>query len=100
MASPCWSSRSIWTCTPDIPDWDLALDGHTVRIRVDGVPNIAAEVRVDTDPVAHFGNVSGGFVAVGISALRAVPYVLKAPPGVVIPEVFGAYRWPGAAAIG
>jgi 2,4-diaminopentanoate dehydrogenase len=92
--------EEYWTCTPDIPDCDLALDGHTVRIRVDGVPNIDAEVRVDTDPIVHFSNVSGGLVAVGISALRAIPYVLKAPPGVVVPEVFGAYRWPGAAAIG
>ncbi len=89
--------EEYWTCTPDIPDWDLALDGHTVRIRVDGVPNIDVEVRVDTDPVAHFGNTSGGFVAVGISAVRAIPYVLKEPPGIVIPEVFGAYRRPGAA---
>lgn len=91
--------EEYWTCTPDIPDWDLVLDGHTVRIRVDGVPNIAAEVRVDTDPIAHFGNVSGGYVAVGISAIRAIPYVLKAPPGIVVPEVFGAYRWPDAPAI-
>jgi 2,4-diaminopentanoate dehydrogenase len=86
--------EEFWTCTPDIPDWDLALDGHTVRIRVDGVPNIATEVTFDTDPIAEFSNLSGGYVAVGISALRAIPYVLKAPPGVVIPEVFGAYRWP------
>ena len=91
--------EEFWTCTPDIPDWDLALDGHTVRIRVDGVPNIAAEVRVDTDPVEHFGNNSGGFVAVGISAIRAVPYALKEPTGIVTPEVFGAYRWSGAAAL-
>lgn len=91
--------EEFWTCTPDIPDWDLALDGHTVRIRVDGVPNIAAEISVDTDPIAHFGGISGGYVAVGISALRAVPYVLTEPPGVVVPEVFGAYRWPGAPAL-
>ena len=56
--------EEYWTCTADIPDWDLALDGHTVRIRVDGVPDIAAEVRIDADPIAHFGNVSGGYVAV------------------------------------
>ena len=91
--------EEFWTCTSDIPDWDLVLDGHTVRVRIDGVPNIAAEVRVDTDPIAHFNNVSGGFVAVGISALRAIPYVLKAPVGIVVPEVFGAYRWPGAPAL-
>ncbi len=89
--------EEFWTCTPDIPDWNLALDGHSVRIRVDGVPNIDVEVRVDIDPIPHFGDVSGGFVAVGISALRAIPYVLKAAPGVVVPEVFGTYRWPDTA---
>jgi hypothetical protein len=86
--------EEYWTCTADIPEWDLVLDSHTVRIRVDGVPNITAEIRVDTDPIAHFCDISGGYVAVGISALRAIPYMLKAPPGVVVPEVFGAYRWP------
>jgi len=87
--------EEYWTCTADIPEWDLALDGHVVRVQVDGVPNIAAEVRVDTGPVAEFGNISGGYVAVGISAVRAIPYVLEAPPGVVVPEIFGAYRWTG-----
>jgi hypothetical protein len=97
--TPVLVVEEYWTCTPDIPDWDLALDGHTVRVRVDGVPNIDAEVRIDTDPVAHFSDISGGFVAVGISAVRAIPYVLKKSPGVIVPEVFGAYRWPDAAAL-
>ena len=91
---PVLVAAEYWTCTPDIPGWDLALDGHTVRVRVDGVPNMAVELRVDTDPVAEFGGVSGGYVAVAISAIRAIPYVLKSEPGVVIPEIFGAYRWP------
>ena len=49
------------------------LDGHTVRIRVGGVRNIDAEVRVDIVPVAHFSDLSGGYVAVVISAIRAMP---------------------------
>jgi 2,4-diaminopentanoate dehydrogenase len=65
-----------------------------VRVRVDGVPNMSLELRIDTEGVAEFGGLSGGYVAVGISAIRAIPYVLKSPPGVVVPEVFGAYRWP------
>ncbi len=93
--APILVVEEYWTCTADIPEWDLALDGHVVRVQVDGVPNIAVEVRVDTDPVAEFGNVSGGYVAVGISAVRAIPYVLRARVGVVVPEIFGAYRWPG-----
>jgi hypothetical protein len=91
---PVLAVEEFWTCTPDIPEWDLALDGHAVRVRVDGIPNMSLELRVDTEGVEAFGGLSGGYVAVGISAIRAVPYVLTAPPGVVVPEVFGAYRWP------
>jgi hypothetical protein len=92
--SPILVVEEYWTCTPDIPEWDLDLDGHAVRVRVDGVPNMSLELRVDTDDVAEFGGLSGGYVAVAISAINAVPYVLESPPGVVVPEVFGAYRWP------
>ncbi len=91
---PVLVAEEYWTCTPDIPGWDLALDGHTVRVRVDGVPNVSVELCVDTDPVAEFGGASGGYVAVAISAIRAIPYVLSAEPGIVVPEIFGAYRWP------
>jgi 2,4-diaminopentanoate dehydrogenase len=93
---PVLVAEEYWTCKPDIPGWDLALDGHTVRVRAEGVPNISVELCVDTDPVAEFGGVSGGYVAVGISAIRAILYVLSAEPGVVIPEIFGAYRWPAS----
>jgi hypothetical protein len=31
-----------------------------------------------------------------MTAVRAIPYVRKAATGVVIPPVFGAYRWPDA----
>jgi hypothetical protein len=30
---------------------------------------------------------------VAMTAVNAIPYVLDAPPGVVVPPVFGAYRW-------
>ena len=92
---PVLVAEEYWTCTPDIPGWDLALDGHTVRVRVEGVPDISVELRIDTAPVPEFSDVSAGYVAVAISAIRAIPFVLKAPAGVVIPEIFGAYRWRG-----
>lgn len=94
---PVLVAEEYWTCTPDIPGWDLALDGHTVRVRVDGVPGISVELRLDTDPVTEFAGVSGGYVAVAISAVRSISYVLASPPGVVLPEIFGAYRWPSQA---
>ena len=98
-ASRCSSSKNSGPAPPISPVGTWTLEAHTLRVRIDGIPNIDAEVCVDTGPVAHFNNMSGGFVAVGISAIQAIPYVLKAPRVVVMPEVFGAYRWPGAAAL-
>ena len=64
-----------------------------MRVIVEGVPNMTLELVVDTSPVPGLGDVSGGYIAVAMSAMRAIPYVLKAPAGVIIPEIFGAYRW-------
>ena len=48
---------------------------------------------IDNDPVAKLESVSGGQLAVAMTAVRAIPYVRREPPGVVVPEIFGAYRW-------
>jgi len=40
------------------------------------------------------GAPSASIFAVAMTAVRAMPYVLAAPPGVVTAPVFGAYRWP------
>ncbi len=91
--SPVLTCEEYWACTKDIPGWDLALEGHTVRVVIEGVPKMNLELVIDTSPVPTFGDGPGGYIAVAMSAIRAIPYVLNAPPGVVIPEVFGAYRW-------
>jgi hypothetical protein len=44
------------------------------------------ELVVDTPPPG-LGDVSGGYIAVAMSAIRAIPLVLKAPAGVIIPEI-------------
>ncbi len=91
---PVLVAEEYWTATPDIPEWDMALDGEfLVRVVVDGVPPLRVELTIGNDPVDLPG-VAGGQVAVAMTAVRAIPYVLAAPPGVVIPPVFGAYRWP------
>jgi hypothetical protein len=51
------------------------------------------ELAIGNDPV-DLPSAAGGQVAVAMTAVRAIPYVLAAPPGVVIAQVFGAYRWP------
>jgi hypothetical protein len=92
---PVLVAEEYWTAADDIPGWDVALDGQfLVRIVVDGVPPLRVELTIGNDPVDLPG-VAGGQVAVAMTAVRAIPYVLDAPPGVVIPPVFGAYRGPG-----
>jgi hypothetical protein len=91
---PTLVAEEYWTCC-EIPDWDLSIDDlFLVRVRVEGAPNITVDLRIDRAPIAELGNVSGGHLAVAMSAVRAIPYVRAAAPGVVVPQIFGAYRWP------
>jgi hypothetical protein len=90
------AAEEYWTAADDIPGWDVDMDGEfLVRILVDGVPPLRVELTIGNDPIDLPG-VAGGQLAVAMTAVRAIPYVLDAPPGVVIPAVFGAYRWAGA----
>jgi hypothetical protein len=86
-------AEEYWKCT-DVPEWDLAADDQfLVRVIVEGAPNLTVDLRVDRAPIPEFGDVSGGHLAVAMSAVHAIPYVRASPPGVVVPEVFGAYRF-------
>ena len=87
-------AEEYWTCT-SIPEWNLGTDDQfLVRVLIEGAPGITVDLHVDRAPIPDFGDVSGGHLAVAMSAVRAVPYVLAAAPGVVVPAIFGAYRWP------
>lgn len=90
---PVLVAEEYWTCTSDIPGWDVPIDGHIVRVQIKGAPNMSLELNVDVRPVECLGGVSGGIVAVAMSAVRAIPDLLAAPPGIVVPHIFGAYRW-------
>jgi hypothetical protein len=65
-----------------------------VRVIVEGAPSLTVDLRIDRAAIPEFGDVSVGHLAVAMSAVRAIPYVLASPPGVVVPAIFGAYRWP------
>jgi 2,4-diaminopentanoate dehydrogenase len=87
-------AEEYWTSADDIPNWGFKLDGRfLVRAIVEGTPDMKLELVIENG--AYEGS-SGGHVAVAMTAVRAIPYVLKAPSGVVVPEIFGAYRWPVA----
>ena len=93
---PVLVAEEYWTVIGDIPEWDVILDGQfLVRVIVDGSPPLRVELTIGNDPTDLAG-VAGGQLAVAMTAVRAIPYVLKEPPGVVIPPVFGAYRWPAS----
>jgi hypothetical protein len=91
---PVLTCEEYWTCTSDIPQWNLDLKGHVVTLDVKGVPCMSIEFHIDTSPVPEFGGASGGHVAVAMAAIRAVPEFMASAPGVVVPTVFGAYRFP------
>lgn len=86
-------AEEFWTCTP-ILEWNLSIeDMFLVRVLVEGAPSITVDLRIDRTPIPEFGDVSGGHLAVAMSAVRAIPDVLASPPGVVVPQIFGAYRF-------
>jgi hypothetical protein len=86
-------AEEYWTCTP-VPEWQLSIeDLFLVRVNVQGAPDITVDLRIDRAPIPEFGDVSGGHLAVAMSAVRAIPDVLAAPPAVVVPQIFGAYQF-------
>lgn len=94
--APVLVAEEYWTAVEEIPGWDLALEGQfLIRIIVDGEPPMRLALTIDNQETDLPG-VAGGQLAVAMTAVRAIPYVLAAPPGVVVPAIFGAYRWPDA----
>ena len=92
--APVLVAEEYWTVT-DIPGWDLDLEQtFLVRVIVDGAPPVRVDLTIGNDMVGELEGTSGGQLAVAMTAVRAIPDVLAAPPGVVMPHVFGAYRWP------
>ncbi len=99
--APVLVAEEYWTVTSDIPGWDLTLDRQfLVRVIVDGSPPIRVELTIGNGVSDDLDGVAGGQLAVAMTAVRSIPYVLAASPGVVVPSVFGAYRWPDAQARG
>jgi 2,4-diaminopentanoate dehydrogenase len=88
-------AEEYWTVSGDTSEWDIAGDGQfLVRVIVDGFPPLRVDLTIDDVAVEGLPGVVGGQAAVAMTAIRAIPYVLNSPPGVVIPSVFGAYQWP------
>lgn len=90
--APVLIAEEHWTCGSTAAT--TGNGGFLLRIDVDGAPPLRVDLTIGNDGVEGLPNTSGGQLAVAMTAVRAIPYVLAAPPGVVVPAVFGAYRWP------
>jgi hypothetical protein len=92
---PVLVAEEHWTATRELPSWNDLPDGEfLVRVQVDGAPPLRLDLLISNEPTSGLPGVSGGQLAVAMTAVRAIPAVLRSPPGVVVPPVFGAYRWP------
>jgi hypothetical protein len=102
-----WSDRPLlaiheeWVLTRDLPQWGLqplAPGEKTPLIRavIKGVPSFELQLDVGWDGgdgAGPTGETShAGQLMIGMSAVRAVPYVLAQPPGIVTAPVFGAIQ--------
>ena len=93
--APFLTCEEYWVVTKGIPQWDLSVDDAPfIRVIVDGLPRLRVELTVDDGPVPGLPGTLPGHLLVGMTALRALPHVRKAPPGVVTAPVFGAAQRP------
>ena len=99
-----WAGRELlaiheeWVLTRDLPQWGLKplAEGEKaplIRATVRGVPSLELQLDVGWDEVPPgFDGANPGHLMIGMSAVRAIPYVLDQPPGIVTAPVFGAIR--------
>ncbi len=99
-----WSGRPLlaiheeWVLTRDLPQWGLeplapGEKAPLIRAVIKGVPSFELQLDVGWDgaPATH-QHAQPGHLMIAMSAVRAIPYVLAQPPGVVTAPVFGAIR--------
>ena len=99
-----WAGRELlaiheeWVLTRNLPQWGMRplADGEKaplIRAVIHGVPSFELQLDVGWDEVpTGFDGSNPGHLMIGMSAVRAIPYVLAAPPGIVTAPVFGALR--------
>ncbi len=92
---PVLVAQEYWTVTGEIDGKTIPSDGRLrIRVIIDGSPPMRMDLVVGNEPVDGLITVSGGQLAVAMTAVRAIPEVRRATPGIVVAPIFGAYRWP------
>jgi hypothetical protein len=82
-----------WSTIPQMSGGQAAAQGgFLVRVIIDGIPPMRMDLVIGNEPVDGLDSTAGQ-VAVAMTAVRAIPDVMRAPPGVVVAPVFGAYRF-------
>ncbi|ORV67850.1 dihydrodipicolinate synthase [Mycolicibacter hiberniae] len=105
-----WSGRALlaiheeWVLTRDLPQWGLSPlkpgeKAPLIRAEVSGDPSFSLQLDVGAGQPPHQppsrpgpATTMPGHLMIAMSAVRAIPYVLAHPPGVVTAPVFGAIR--------
>lgn len=102
-----WDGRPLlaiheeWVLTRDLPQWGLhplaaGEKAPLIRAVIRGVPSFELNLDVGWDRVPPgFEGANPGHLMIGMSAVRAIPYVLAQPPGIVTAPVFGAIQLSG-----
>jgi len=102
-----WNDRDLlaiheeWVLTRELPQWGLrplapGEKAPLIRAVISGVPSFELQLEVGWDEVPpELAGTSPGHLMIGMSAVRAIPDVLSAPPGIVTAPVFGALRLGG-----
>jgi hypothetical protein len=87
-----------WVVTRDLPQWGLkplepGAKAPLIRAIVRGLPGFELTLDVGWDEVPpELEGTSPGHLMIGMSAVRAIPYVREAPAGIVKAPVFGALQ--------
>ncbi|OMC48992.1 dihydrodipicolinate synthase [Mycobacterium sp. IS-2888] len=99
-----WSGRALlaiheeWVLTRGLPQWNMAPlapgeKAPLIRAVIKGQPNFELQLDVGSDASAPAGqHAIPGHLMIAMSAVRAIPYVLAQPPGIVTASVFGAIQ--------
>lgn len=97
-----WSGRALlaiheeWILTRDLPQWGLRplepnQKAPLIRAVISGNPSFELQLDVGGEDATPGGAPTmPGHLMIAMSAVRAIPYVLAQPPGIVIAPVFGA----------
>jgi hypothetical protein len=84
---PFATIEMLWIVDKKMPGWEYS-DGW--EIEIEGLPGIKARIDL-VEPVGQQDRSLAMQYAVAGPVIRAIPEVIKAPPGILLPPVFAAY---------